>query len=93
MFSPDLFPFSALNDVDLVDTLNVINFSCNNIDHSLKTLLSDSLTDDIVNNLEFSYYTPSQLNNLANKFNKTTLLSIFHVHVRCLNANFSKLFT
>ena len=57
----------------------------------LRKILADALTDDITNSLEFTYYTPSQLNNLANKIKSTLQLTMFHVNVRSLNANYNKL--
>jgi len=91
MFSPSLFPFSNLSNADLLHTFISCQYNLNNIDHDLKKILTDSLSDEISDTLEFHYYTPLQLSNLANKYKTSSQLSIFHVNVRSLNANYNKL--
>ena len=91
MFNPAIFPFCSLSNAELIDNLNSVPSVTNYISLDIKNLLTDTLTEDIVNNLEFKYYTPCQLNNLANQYRNKTKLSMFHVNIRSLNANFTNL--
>src|SRR3989442_8824018 len=90
-FNPLLFPFSSLSNSDLSSNFSFSSYSSNNVDNDLKTLISDSLVDVNVEMFEFDYYTPCQLNNLANRYKSNTRLTMFHVNVRSLNANYNKL--
>ena len=58
----------------------------------LRKLLTSSLSDrpNDINDIEFNYYTPEQLNNLVKRCNNNNL-SIFHINIRSLNANHDKL--
>ena len=93
MLSPSLFPFSSVSNIQLADNFSHATYSISNVDVNLKKIRTDTLTDDITDTLEFKYYTPCQLNDLANRYRKNTKLSIFHVNVRSLNANCNKLIT
>ena len=91
MFSPSLFPFSSLSNLQLSHNFTVTPDSTNNIDSDLKKMLVENLTEEVAEALEFNYYTPCQLNDLANKYKSNLKLSMFHVNVRSLNANSNKL--
>ena len=92
MFESSLFPFSSLTNSDLAVTLSSTSFTPTfAIDSNLKDLFTNVLTDDIIKSTEFKYYTPGQFDNMANRNKATVQLSIFHVNVRSLNANFNKL--
>src|SRR3989442_9175912 len=86
-----LFPFSDLTNEDLALAFSSSTDFSFNFDNDLKQLLTNILTADIVNSSEFKYYTPTQFDNLANNNRSSLQLSIFHVNVRSLNANFNKL--
>ena len=86
-----LLPFHALSDYELLNEINQSTFDHLSINSDLKKLLVDSLSDEIVTNFEFKYYTPIQLDNLASKYKRDTKLSLFHVNIRSLNANYDKL--
>jgi len=88
-----LFPFSSLSNSQLVDNFNDACHNNNSIDLDLKKLLTDALTDDVINTLEAKYYTPCQLNDLANRYKDNTKLSMFHVNIRSLNCNHNNLIT
>lgn len=91
MSSLSHLPFFSLSNDNLAASLNCLSSFSNAIDPELKKILTDTLTDDIVETLEFKYYTPIQLNDLANKYSSNTRLSMFHVNIRSLNANHNKL--
>ena len=91
MFTPSLFPFYSLSNDELIDNFS-FQTSSPIIDLELRKILNDALSEDIMGSLEFKYYTPSQLDHLANKYHTNMQLSIFHVNIRSLNANYNKLF-
>ncbi len=90
MFTPSHFPFSSIANSDLIQNFDPTP-SNNIVDSDLKKILTDSLTDDIVESLEFKYYTPDQLNQLAENYTASVQLSIYHVNIRSLNTNNNKL--
>src|SRR3989442_7458829 len=85
------FPFSNLTDDEFNDVFTYSNVINNLPNLDLKKILTDTLTDDITDAMEFKYYTPIQLDALASKHKEYTQLSMFHVNIRSLNANYSKL--
>ena len=89
--NPSIFPFSSLSNADLASNFSLSPNSAACIDNELKKILSDTLSDGIVDMFEFDYYTPCQLNNLANRYKNNIKLTMFHVNVRSLNCNYSKL--
>ena len=91
MSSLSLFPFSSLSNAQLSANFNATPDSINNIDLDLKKMLVENLTEEITEALEFKYYTPCQLNDLANRYKCNVKLSMFHVNVRSLNANCNNL--
>src|SRR2546425_187512 len=91
MSSLSLFPFSSLSNAQLSANFNATADSINNIDLDLKKMLVENLTEEITEALEFKYYTPCQLNDLANRYKCNVKLSMFHVNVRSLNANCNNL--
>jgi len=93
LFNPSDFPFSCLSNVELFDHFSYQPYKANNVDLDLKKILSDTLADDVIDTFESNYYTPCQLNNLANRYRNNSMLSMFHVNVRSLNANYNKLIT
>ena len=93
MFTPSFFLFSCLSNFELADYFSCVPSNNINIDLDLKKILTDTLTDEIIDNFEFKYYTPCQLSDLANKYRSSTMLSVFHVNVRSLNADYNKLVT
>ena len=90
MCEGNVFPFDNLSDLELSEEFNLIQ-CCTTENQNLKKLLIDSLSEDLLQKLEFKYYTPLELDNLAARFKKKTELSLFHVNIRSLNANHSKL--
>src|SRR6266516_1000055 len=90
MFTPSHFPFSSIANSDLIQNFDPTP-SNNIVDSDLKKILTDSLTDDIVESLEFKYYTPDQLNQLAENYTASVQLAIYHVNIRSLNTNNNKL--
>ena len=85
-----LFPFSNLTNAELLENFNLIPFNCN-VDFDLKNILTDSLSNEITDSLEFKYYTPDQINTLSGRYPSSIQLSIFHVNIRSLNSNYNKL--
>jgi len=85
------FPFSDLNDTELNDLLAYSNESNKADSDDLKKILYEALTDNVTDSLEFKYYTPVQLDALANKHRNNVLLSMYHVNIRSLNTNHNKL--
>src|SRR3989442_899833 len=83
-------PFSNLTNNDLQNVFSPVTVA-NNTANDIRQILADSLTDSIIDSLEFKYYTPAQLSNLADKYKNSFRLSMFHVNVRSLNANFNNL--
>ena len=85
-----LLPFSSLTDDELISIFNP-DITNSNVDLDLKKIPTDSLSDEVVDSLEFKYYTPLQLNQLASKCSTSIQLSIFHTNIRSLNENYNKL--
>src|SRR5579864_8296285 len=58
----------------------------------LRKLLTSSFADkpDFINDIEFNYYTPEQLNILVKRCSNISL-SVFHINIRSLNANHDNL--
>ena len=86
MFS---FPFSSLTNFDLHREL--FDSSSFEVNVEIKNLFNASINRELFGDLNFDYYTPGQLSSLHNRFHKDLKLSIFHVNIRSLNANFDKL--
>ena len=85
-----LFPFNDLNNFELAEVIHCKQYSnnCDNttIEHCkmFKTVINKKLQ-----NIDYDYYTIEQLNNYDNK--QMNKLSIYHVNIRSLNANYKKL--
>ena len=86
MFS---FPFSSLSNFDFHREL--FDVSSIGVNVEIKKLFNASINKDLFTDLKFDYYTPAQLSSLHNKIHKNLKLSLFHVNIRSLNANFDKL--
>jgi len=86
-----IFPFTDISDKELHDLFKIKQEDYIGDNKELKNLLINSLSEEIVNDLEFKYYTPLQLDSLAAKYKRGLSLSIFHVNIRSLNANHTKL--
>jgi len=92
MTSSFTFPFHHLSSSDLINLfLHDSNDYSNTANQDLKNIMIEMLSDEMVNSLEFTYYTPTEFNSLINKCNCPSRLSMFHVNVRSLNANASGL--
>ena len=85
------FPFSNISNAEFTDLFDYSLQNSYDDNSDLRKILTEALTDDITDSLEFKYYTPYQLNNLANKNKSTFQLTMYHVNVRSLNANYNKL--
>src|SRR2546425_954372 len=67
MSSLTSLPFSNLTNTDLQNVFSPVTVA-NNAANDIRQILVDSLTDSITDSLEFKYYTPAQLSNLADKY-------------------------
>lgn len=85
------FPFSSISNHDLIDNFNLQKVS-NPIDsNNLRELLLNSISEETINSLDFDYYSTHQINSLFAKNKHILELSVFHVNIRSLNANYNKL--
>jgi len=85
------FPFFQLD----LDELNK-EFSVdlvNGLDENkiLREFLVNNINEETVQEFECKYYTPEKLNRLTQKWSKNKVLSFFHLNIRSLNANHTKL--
>lgn len=87
MFNPSLFPFFKSTNDELSDLFSDVSVSNPYRDFDISKLVRTSMSDDYFDKLEYSYYSPAQLNNLSARFKINTTISMFHVNVRSLNAN------
>ena len=85
------FPFSNISNAELFELFNYSSLDNNDCNYDLRKILTESLTEDVTESLEFKYYTPSQLNNLADGVKPSFQLTMYHVNVRSLNKNYNKL--
>ena len=82
-------PLSKLSDHDL--QLELFGDSGFENQFEIKKLLTGTLSDVGIKDLEYHYYTPDQLTSLTKRFYKKIDFSLFHINVRCLNASHDKL--
>ena len=84
-----VFPFHTVSNYDLQLELFRENTFKENID--IRNLLRTALSDSKIDNIQFNYYSPLQINSLFNANSKSVNLSIFHINIRSLSANHDKL--
>jgi len=91
----DSLPFYKLSQEDFVHTLSLPDTGtyCNSKPNynCLSQSMGKILKIDIIKEAEYNYYTTEQLNSLAQRNRKNTILKIFHCNIRSLNANHTKL--
>ncbi len=83
------FPFSKISNEELNELFDLSSNISYDKNSEIRKILTEALT--ITDSLEFKYCTPCQINNLAIKNRSSLQLSMYHVNVRSLNANHSKL--
>src|SRR6188508_1251019 len=88
-FSPSVFPFSSLSNRDFLLELRQ-NYSVN-ICANIKNLLIEALNVDKVNSFDAKYYTPEETYSTYKRLSKELILSVFHINIRSLNANYDRL--
>lgn len=74
---------------DFINSSNAV--FVNNLNNTYCKSVIPQLADEHINDCEFKYYEIDEIDNLYNRIQNSNVLSIFHVNIRSLNANSSKL--